>query len=523
MAGPIVNVNVVADTKKFSSAMKSAGDDTNFLTDGVKKIGIAAGIALAAAAAGAVAFGAASLKAAAESEAITKTMANAVKNAGAFGETAADIDKVTGALDKHSTKLAELTGIDDELFNKIKTGWLSTPDLVAGGTDAINRLAEVTADVAAGTGKDIESIALTFQKVAGDEETAMSKLQRAGIVLTDSQKETYQSLLDTSGEAAAQTYLIEELGKKYEGAAAAAANPFSRLKVIFDNLKETVGRALLPVVEKIVPLFAQFVDNLTASPEFQKFLDGIGVLFGELLDALMPLMPIFMDIITALLPPMGELFKALGLALADILPALMPLIEKFPEWIDAIIPLIDPLTQIVVELLPPLLELFGEIVDLIIGNPDFMDNAVKGFEDLQKIIGPVASILEAISNFLDGIGGKTKALDGLEARGLMGRKAASIGVGTASPYLNYSGNWGVPQLAEGGIIKPRPGGTLANIAEAGKAEAVIPLDKLGAMGGVNINIQGNVGWSPEDLANIVSRKQRQAMALSGLNGIIGVR
>lgn len=34
---------------------------------------------------------------------------------------------------------------------------------------------------------------------------------------------------------------------------------------------------------------------------------------------------------------------------------------------------------------------------------------------------------------------------------------------------------GVPQLADGGIISPRPGGTLVNVAEAGRAEAVVPL------------------------------------------------
>ena len=37
------------------------------------------------------------------------------------------------------------------------------------------------------------------------------------------------------------------------------------------------------------------------------------------------------------------------------------------------------------------------------------------------------------------------------------------------------------QMAEGGVVLPKPGGTLANIGEGGKAEAVIPLDKLPGM------------------------------------------
>ena len=39
------------------------------------------------------------------------------------------------------------------------------------------------------------------------------------------------------------------------------------------------------------------------------------------------------------------------------------------------------------------------------------------------------------------------------------------------------------KLADGGVVMPKSGGTLAQIAEAGQPEAVIPLDKLDMMGG----------------------------------------
>jgi hypothetical protein len=47
-------------------------------------------------------------------------------------------------------------------------------------------------------------------------------------------------------------------------------------------------------------------------------------------------------------------------------------------------------------------------------------------------------------------------------------------------------------LADGGIVKASPGGTLALIGEGGQDEAVIPLDRMGSMGGgdVNIYVQG---------------------------------
>lgn len=44
------------------------------------------------------------------------------------------------------------------------------------------------------------------------------------------------------------------------------------------------------------------------------------------------------------------------------------------------------------------------------------------------------------------------------------------------------------ELAEGGIVKARPGGVRATIGEGGKDEAVIPLDRAGGMMGTQINL-----------------------------------
>lgn len=58
--------------------------------------------------------------------------------------------------------------------------------------------------------------------------------------------------------------------------------------------------------------------------------------------------------------------------------------------------------------------------------------------------------------------------------------------GSISPVDRIS----IPRLATGGIVMPTPGGTLANIAEAGKPEAVIPLDRLEDMIGSTGQKQG---------------------------------
>ena len=245
-------------------------------------IGAMAVDAFSQAARGAVDFGVESLKAAANSEAIVRGLENAARNAGVFGDKASSIADATKALDAHSKKLGELTGIDDELINQLKTGWLAVPDLAAKGTDGINKLAEAAADIAKGTGKDISAVAMAFTKVTGDSETALSKLNRIGIVLSDQQKQTYNDILDTNGEIAAQDYLLQQLGDKYKGAAEASANPFERLKVIFENLQETIGGALLPAFENVIPKLQDFIQSMVTSPEFKTFLDDLGTGFQNL-------------------------------------------------------------------------------------------------------------------------------------------------------------------------------------------------------------------------------------------------
>lgn len=246
-------------------------------------IGAMAVNAFSQAARGAVDFGVESLKAAANSEAIVRGLENAAKNAGVFGDKASSITEATKALDAHSKKLGELTGIDDELINQLKTGWLAVPDLAAKGTDGINKLAEAAADIAKGTGKDISAVAGAFTKIAGDGETALSKLKRIGIVLSDQQTQTYEDILATNGEIQAQDYLLQQLGDKYKGAAEASANPFERLQVIFENLQEVIGTALLPAFENVIPKIQDFIQSMVTSPEFKTFLDDLGTGFEKIM------------------------------------------------------------------------------------------------------------------------------------------------------------------------------------------------------------------------------------------------
>jgi hypothetical protein len=111
-----------------------------------------------------------------------------------------------------------------------------------------------------------------------------------------------------------------------------------------------------------------------------------------------------------------------------------------------------------------------------------------------------------------------------------GDKVSDIGrvtwgqVSTAPASTTHQSGAKARAFAKGGIVKARPGGILANIAEAGHDEAVIPLDGRHGLGGnVSIYIYPAIGTDENKLArslgDLIARQKRsggplaQALAL----------
>jgi hypothetical protein len=89
----------------------------------------------------------------------------------------------------------------------------------------------------------------------------------------------------------------------------------------------------------------------------------------------------------------------------------------------------------------------------------------------------------------------------------------SLGV----PYIPEISNLSIPRLADGGVVMPRPGGVLANLAEAGKPEAVIPLDRFDSMGGstYNINVNAGIGTDGKRVGQLIVEEIIKYEKLSG--------
>jgi hypothetical protein len=486
-------------SKFDDKGVNQAESGLNKLGGFAEKAGIAVAAGMAVAAGAAIAFGVESLKAAAEAEAVTRGLENAAKNAGVFGDRASGIAKATEALDAHSKALGEMSGIDDEIINQIKTGWLAVPSLAALGTEGLNELAEVTADVAAGTGKDVQAIGLAFQRVAGDTESAFSKLTRAGIVFTDEQKATFDSILATSGEMAAQGYLVEELGAKYEGAAEAAANPFDRLDVIFGNLKETIGASLLPAFEEVIPIIQSMIETFVTDPEFQAFLATMSETLSNMLPRLEPVITNFNRLMIDLLPGLNPLLDIMG-GLLETISLTLPDINSesedlYSSWKDIAV-IIDGINK--------LLEGFnGFMEDIKTDMGPFGDVLTNIFDSVSRALNPLTTGLKAVADLIKFINGTS-----IKPSGITYNRDGSI---------NRDGNVLTP-FAKGGIVT---GPTPALVGEAGP-EAIIPLSKFDDVvgkrgGGIVINVNAGMGTDGaavgEQIVNAIRRYERTSGAV----------
>jgi len=249
-----LKLSILADVddlkKKLGEADKAVEDNSNKIGEFGKK----AAAAFAVAAAAAVAYGTKlaidGVKAAIEDEQAQLRLANALRTA--TGATDAQIKATEDMILK--TSLA--TGVaDEQLRPALQRLAVSTKD-----TEEAQKLLSLALDISKGSGKDLETVANALGKAHDGQSTALGRL---GLGLSAAELKTMSF-----------TEVQTRLSDLYGGAASANAETFQgkidRLKVGFDEAKESLGVALLPQVEKFITFL-----NDTGIPTLNAFIAGL--------------------------------------------------------------------------------------------------------------------------------------------------------------------------------------------------------------------------------------------------------
>ena len=456
----------------------------------IKKAAVPAGLAIAGLA---VALGDAAKSAMEDAAAQTVLAGNLRSSAHAT-------DAQIKATEDMITKMSLATGVaDDELRPAFSKLVLATNDV-----ERSNKLLAIAQDVSARTGKPLEAVTQALAKAEMGQYAALKKLGipmsegiQASIDLQKEQKklakdeaalalvkyqiaegmlsgeEATKKLTAANEKFASQSKIVNDLmattgdyaddvAKKFSGGAADAANTaegqFKRLGVALAETKESIGAALLPAIEAVLP-FLQAMGKW-ASENSTVFLIVAGVIGGiaaaiVITNAAMTAWAAATKAFTVIQGIFNAVLAAnpvvlVGLAIAALVLGLVVLYKKFEPFRDLVDGIFGGIKAIITNVTIPAMQLLLTIAKTIFNGIAMAFNNTFGKLSIK------------IPSWVPGIGGK----------------------GFSIPEI--------PMLAQGGIVNSA---TLAVIGERGP-EAVIPLSGPNAGAGLNggntvtINVNG---------------------------------
>jgi len=242
--------------KEFKK-LETAGEKAQFA---IKKAAVPAAAALGAV----VAVIGSATKAAIEDQAAQKALAGQIRRS--TGAT----DKQIAAVEEYIESLGKSVAVsDDEARPAFEKLIVATNDI-----RKAQELLNVALDVSAATGKDLSSVTEALAKAFEGNMRPLSQLS--------------PELKTLVGEGADLNTVLGVLKTNFGGAATAAADTaaggMKKLGIAFDETKESIGMAFLPIMEKLQPVLEKFADWAQKNPGLlTAVIVGMGVLAGSIL------------------------------------------------------------------------------------------------------------------------------------------------------------------------------------------------------------------------------------------------
>jgi phage-related protein len=446
--------------KSLDTGSKEVQGFGSKLGDFSKKAGAAFAIAGAAAAAYAGKLLVDGVKAAVADQAAQEKLATTLRNV--TGATNNQIKSV----EDYITKTALAYGVtDDELRPSLERLARATNDV-----KKAQELQTLAIDIAAGSGKSLESVSNALAKAQEGNTTALGKL---GVGLSNAQLKTLS-----------MDEITKKLGDTFENQASVKAETFQgkmdRLKIAFDEGKETVGKFVL---DAITPMVTFFVDKVIPT------LSNVAGSIGKDLEG--PLNAIKKMVTDFVLPAFVNLFKFFAEYVLPFLgnvfgPALDGLSGAWDKISDAVKTNEDDLQ--------PLFTLFKTIATFVRDTLGPVIGTVlkTAFDVVGTAIGAVITAVSKLIGFFDNVIGKIKDF---------------INLVKNNPLVSGLGNI-IDNIFGGGRAAGGPvnAGTTYLVGERGPelftpsgSGTIIPNNRLGGGGG-GINITVNGALDPESVA-----------------------
>ena len=479
MAGiPKIKITFDADFDELKRGVKGATNEVESFGSRVADFGKKAGVAFAVAGAAAAAYAGKLLvdgvKAAIEDEKAQVKLAASLQNT--TGATNAQI----AAVENQITKTSLLTGLtDDQLRPSLERLVRSTKNV-----EEAQRLQSLAIDIAAGSGKSLETVSNALGKAYEGNATALGKL---GIGISSAELKTMSFDEVTAA-----------LSKTFEGQASKQADTFAgkmqRLNVAFSEGKETVGSFVL---DAITPLVSGIVNNVI--PAVSLLADDIGKKLAPAFsniatffqDVLIPIFQSWWSFITEILiPGLVNVFQPILEGLFSAFGKIAKAIKNNEENLKPLFNAFKAFASFVAEILAPILgEVLGAALKVI---GTLLSGLITGFA---KLVGFIDGVVQSIGNLIRLVQNNpiVKGVSNLVSSAFGGFRANGGAVSGGTPYV----------VGERGaeLFVPKSNGT------------IIP---NGGGGGTTINLTVNGAIDPEGTARQIIQVLNRSQARGAL-------
>ena len=335
----------------------------------------------------------------------------------------------TAQVEKQISAMSRASGVADTEYRK------ALEALVRGTKDvgiAMNDM-NLVMDISTATGMDSASVA-----------DALAKAYQGNFKALRSLSPEMSTMIK---EGASLNEVMDVLGGTFGGATAnsaeTAAGKMKILKNSIGETKESIGAALLPVLEAVLPVLNKFAAWAQDNPQaFLAIAAAIGLVAAAIVAT---------NIAMALNP-----FALIAAGVALLVAALVVAYNKFDWFKTGVNAIINGI--------------LGAFESVVNGAIMMVNGIIRAYNAI-----PIAPDINTIAHVnLPSIGGNSAT--------------------QAASRMN------LPRMAEGGIVSSP---TLALIGEAGP-EAVVPLDRLQNGGGITINVTGGLSTSAEIGESVVN-------------------
>lgn len=283
-----------------------------------------------------------------ESAKEARLTAAVIKSTGAVAGVSAD---QVGNL---AQAISNKTGADDEAIQSgqnLLLTFTNIRNVVGSGNNIFDRASKTITDMAAAlndgavTSSGLKSASIQLGKALNDPVKGVTALSKVGVSFTSKQRDQIADMIKANNVLGAQKIILNELAREFGGAAEAAADPWSKLAQTLDNVREDIGTAMLPTVERVADVIRTRV-----IPAAQGFAGEAVDLAGKIRDKVLPVLQPTIDAVRQFGSTVAEHaggLAAFGQAVATIAAPLVTVgYTVLPQVIGAVGQLVSGLAEL---------------------------------------------------------------------------------------------------------------------------------------------------------------------------------